>query len=240
MHRSKGGTCSCLGAAAFVETSSQPPSASSAVPRQRIHKCRGHDTVIVQLCRKIAALCLSLYLDFDGDLQSCHNSPVHKEHQVWWQTTCTAKHTVTQCSTLIVFIFDSLTSPRQLCSASHQSVQDSPGPVDSFSPISLASTFRLFALSGSVLLTSVTLVSFAFFLFNQQLSVSLARFLFTSVLGDVHPSGDVKCCCSARFSWSHSSRSLQHRSIVQIFVCFDTAVFLASCPDNYSVPCNIT
>ena len=31
------------------------------------------------------------------------------------------------------------------------------------------------------------------------------HFLVTSVLDDVHPSGDVKCCCSARFSLTHSA-----------------------------------
>ena len=87
---------------------------------------------------------LSLYLDFDGDLQSCHNSPTYKETLVWCWTTCPAKYTVRQCtcpakytvrqySTLIAVIYDSLTSRRQLCSAAHQPVQDSSGFVDSFS-----------------------------------------------------------------------------------------------------------
>ena len=51
-------------------------------------------------------LSLSLYLDFDGDLQSCHNSPTHKEHPVWCWKTCTVKRTVAQCSSLIVVVHD--------------------------------------------------------------------------------------------------------------------------------------
>ena len=62
-----------------------------------------------------SALSLSLS-DFDGNLQSCHNSPTHRT------------------SGLLPEICDSLTSRRQLCSASHPPVQHSSRFVNSFRP----------------------------------------------------------------------------------------------------------
>ena len=62
-----------------------------------------------------SALSLSLS-DVDGNLQSCHNSPTHRT------------------SGLLPEICDSLTSRRQLCSASHPPVQHSSRFVNSFRP----------------------------------------------------------------------------------------------------------
>ena len=41
-------------------------------------------------------LSFPLYLDCDGDVQSCDNSPTHKIHRVWCQKTCTVKRIATQ------------------------------------------------------------------------------------------------------------------------------------------------
>ena len=60
-----------------------------------------------------------------------------------------------------------------------------------------------------VLPTSVTQVCPAVFTVPSTTFVSSLHFLLT----DVHPSEDVNCCCSARSFLSHSSRSLQHRSM---------------------------
>ena len=56
------------------------------------------------------SLSLSLYHNFDGDLQSCHNSPTHIKHLVWCWKTRAVQRTVAQCCTHIVVNHDSLTS----------------------------------------------------------------------------------------------------------------------------------
>ena len=109
--------------------------------------------LLVHIRSNSLSVSLYLYPDFDGDLQSCHHSPCAtklplssaQQHRFSLPDGSCARLPVGLSKTVLV----SLTR---------------------FPSISLAFTFRLFALSGSavpVLLTSVTLVSFTVFT-NQQ------------------------------------------------------------------------
>ena len=178
------------------------------------------------------------YLSISTLTASCNHATTHL-HTKNIQSGA-GKHTVRKCSTLTVVIYDRLTSRRQVCSASKQPVQDSSVFVDSYSPSLLTYTFRLRALSGiafPVFPSSAALASFAVSSVRgsglRALEISLTcwvssvLFLYTPAHDNLHHPKGVKSCCSSWFSLSHSSRSLQYRSVI---VCFDVAVLFHSCP----------
>ena len=136
-----------------------------------------------------------------------------QEHLV----SCWKTGTVRQCSTLIVVLYDSLTSRQQLCMASHQPAQHRSGFIDSFLSslfdfhFPFASTvwqclLRLTHISHVPLeaLASVPLV------FHQQISIPRRMSNVAALVG---------------FHIAASEYCLN-------FVCFDVTVLFSSCPGN--------
>ena len=164
---------------------------------------------MAQLKQEPEYLPSSLYLYFDGDLQSCHNSLTHKEHLVWCLQTCIFKRTVTQCSTFNVS-FTTVSLPDDTCARLPISLSKTVlVSLTCCFHISSAFTFRLRALSGTVfpvLPTSVTLASFAlcsvrgssFCVCTIPSTIWVSSELFFSA--SVHD--NLRCCCSAWFSLS--------------------------------------
>ena len=142
--------------------------------------------------------CLSLYLDFDGDLQSCHNSPTHRPSGLVQENLHCQEH----CNTVFY--------PH--CRHVRQSqfptavVLGFPSVCFVFPSLLLSLSVRSHCLAvvSPVLLTSVTLFLSQFLQFHQQLSRAQCTSLPLRSL----------TISAARLSLNHSSRSLQLRCIV--------------------------
>ena len=173
-------------------------------------------------CRKVCLSLLSSHLFFPlssrvslSSQLSALSAPAVMQQLTHTQRTFSLVlenlHCQAHCNTVlypIVVIYDRLTSRGQLCSASHQPVQNSSTFVESFSihHFSLA-----FARTVQQCRPRLAHINHASFFRNFHYSMNNFR---ESLLGDVHPYEDVKCCCSARSFLSHSSKTLQHWSIV--------------------------